>query len=79
MVNGGIDATSVPTQTVGGPVDAHFPDSVSSNARVLLKGPSLVLGESFLDVSTMKQLKHLLATFHNFSYIFRFLQTSQIG
>ena len=50
---------------------------VTPNTRVLLKGPWLVLGESYSNVSTMNQLKNMLDTLLPIFIIFRLLKASQ--
>ena len=65
----GLDAPSSNVRTVVFLVDAYYEAVLHQTAGILLKGPSLVLGESYPDVSIMKQLKHPLYSFHPFSNI----------
>ena len=68
-----IDAPSIPL------VGSHCLSNLCpENARVLLKGPWLVLGESCPKISTINQLKYLLYTLPPILIILGLLKATQI-
>ena len=61
--NGGLNAPLSHVLTAVYPVDAHYQAVPYQTAGILLKDPWLVLGESYPDVSIMKQFKNSLDIF----------------
>ena len=57
----------------------HPRQSWPQNARVILKGSRLVLGESYPDVSIIYQLKHILDTLPPIFMNFPLLKDSQLS